>query len=71
MLLLDEAHERNEEMLEDLFMMSILLPAREHVLQIVLAGQQPKLEAKLRQPRCRQLDQRFTVTRLRPLLLLL
>jgi general secretion pathway protein A len=66
-VLVDEAQDLSEEVLEDLRLLSNLETDQEKLLQIVLMGQ-PELEAKLDQPRLRQLKQRVTVRcRLDPL----
>jgi type II secretory pathway predicted ATPase ExeA len=60
-LLLDEAQECDDEVLEELYTLWQFLPSSAQMLQVVLVGQQPELEDKLRQPRLRPLDQRLTV----------
>ena len=66
-VLVDEAQDLSEEVLEDLRLLSNLETDQEKLLQIVLMGQ-PELEAKLDQPRLRQLKQRVAVRcRLDPL----
>ncbi|MBI3303110.1 MAG: AAA family ATPase [Deltaproteobacteria bacterium] len=57
-LLIDEAQNLSEEVLENLRLLSNLETAREKLLQIVLVGQ-PEFEAKLAQPTLRQLKQRI------------
>lgn len=59
-LLIDEAQNLGEEVLENLRLLSNLETASEKLLQIVLVGQ-PELEAKLDQPRLRQLKQRVAL----------
>jgi type II secretory pathway predicted ATPase ExeA len=59
-LLIDEAQDLGVEVLEELRLLSNLETAREKILQIVLAGQ-PELDAKLADPRLRQLRQRVTL----------
>ncbi|HZP43139.1 MAG TPA: AAA family ATPase [Candidatus Binatia bacterium] len=59
-LLIDEAQDLAMEVIEELRLLSNLETAREKILQIVLAGQ-PELEAKLADPRLRQLRQRVTL----------
>jgi general secretion pathway protein A len=66
-LLVDEAQELSEEMLEELRLLSNLETDREKLIQIVLIGQ-PELERKLDQPELRQLKQRVGIRcRLAPL----
>lgn len=57
-LIVDEAHNLSDELLEEIRLMSNLETASEKLLQIVLVGQ-PELEQKLRQPHLRQLRQRI------------
>ena len=65
--LIDEAQDLNDEVLEDLRLLSNLETDREKLLQIVLVGQ-PELETKLDQAALRQLKQRIAVRcRLDPL----
>jgi type II secretory pathway predicted ATPase ExeA len=59
-LLIDEAQDLAPDVLEELRLLSNLETAREKIIQIVLAGQ-PELEAKLADPRLRQLRQRVTL----------
>jgi general secretion pathway protein A len=59
-LIVDEAHNLSDDLLEEIRLMSNLETASEKLLQIVLVGQ-PELEQKLRQPHLRQLRQRITV----------
>lgn len=58
-LLIDEAQNLSDEVLENLRLLSNLETAQEKLLQIVLVGQ-PELDAKLAQPHLRQLKQRIT-----------
>src|SRR5262245_2592182 len=57
-LLIDEAQNLQEEVLENLRLLSNLELSGEKLLQIVLVGQ-PELELKLNQPALRQLKQRI------------
>jgi general secretion pathway protein A len=57
-LIVDEAHNLSDELLEEIRLLSNLETASEKLLQIVLVGQ-PELEQKLRQPQLRQLRQRI------------
>ena len=59
-LLIDEAQNLSEEVLENLRLLSNLETGSEKLLQIVLAGQ-PELESLLDQPKLRQLKQRVTL----------
>jgi general secretion pathway protein A len=59
-LLIDEAQNLGEEVLENLRLLSNLETAAEKLLQIVLVGQ-PELETKLNQPELRQLKQRIAI----------
>jgi type II secretory pathway predicted ATPase ExeA/ankyrin repeat protein len=59
-LLIDEAQNLGDEVLENLRLLSNLETAREKLLQIVLVGQ-PELYRKLTQPHLRQLKQRVVV----------
>ncbi len=59
-LLIDEAQNLREEVLEDLRLLSNLETADEKLLQIVLAGE-PELEISLDQPKLRQLKQRVAI----------
>lgn len=67
-LLIDEAQNLSDDVLENLRLLSNLETAQEKLLQIVLVGQ-PELDVKLAQPHLRQLKQRITtrchLTRLR------
>jgi general secretion pathway protein A len=66
-LLVDEAQDLSDEMLEELRLLSNLETDRAKLIQIVLMGQ-PELERKLDQPKLRQLKQRVAVRcRLAPL----
>ena len=66
-LLVDEAQDLSDEMLEELRLLSNLETDRAKLIQIVLMGQ-PELERKLDQPQLRQLKQRVAVRcRLAPL----
>ncbi len=60
LLLIDEAQNLGEEVLEDLRLLSNLETGSEKLLQIVLVGQ-PELEDKLDQPKLRQLKQRIAL----------
>jgi general secretion pathway protein A len=59
-LLIDEAQDLSDEMLEELRLLSNLETDRAKLIQIVLMGQ-PELERKLDQPQLRQLKQRVAV----------
>jgi type II secretory pathway predicted ATPase ExeA len=59
-LLIDEAQNLSDEVLENLRLLSNLETARDKLLQIVLVGQ-PELHRKLTQPHLRQLKQRVVV----------
>ena len=59
-LLIDEAQNLGEEVLESLRLLSNLETRSEKLLQIVLVGQ-PELESKLDQPQLRQVKQRVVV----------
>ncbi|HZD41217.1 MAG TPA: AAA family ATPase [Terriglobales bacterium] len=66
-VLVDEAQDLSDEMLEELRLLSNLETDRAKLIQIVLMGQ-PELERKLDQPKLRQLKQRVAVRcRLAPL----
>ena len=66
-LIIDEAQELSEEVLEDIRLLSNLETRSAKLLQIVLCGQ-PELEAKLNLNRLRQLRQRIGILpRIRPL----
>jgi general secretion pathway protein A len=58
-LLIDEAQDLEEEVLENFLWLSHPQPAGETLLQVILVGQQPELEEKLSQPRLSQLKQRI------------
>jgi general secretion pathway protein A len=59
-LIIDEAQNLSEEVLEEVRMLTNLETFTEKLLQIILVGQ-PELEQKLRQPNMRQLRQRLTL----------
>jgi type II secretory pathway predicted ATPase ExeA len=59
-LIIDEAQNLTDEVLEEIRLMTNLETSTEKLLQIVLVGQ-PELEQKLRQPHLRQLRQRLTL----------
>jgi general secretion pathway protein A len=59
-LIVDEAQNLSDEVLEEIRMLTNLETFTEKLLQIVLVGQ-PELEYKLRQPQLRQLRQRLTL----------
>ena len=59
-LLVDEAQNLADDVLENLRLLSNLETASEKLLQIVLVGQ-PELERKLAQPKLRQLKQRIAI----------
>src|SRR5512141_322867 len=59
-LMVDEAQNLSEEVLEEIRMLTNLETFTEKLLQIVLVGQ-PELEQKLKQPQLRQLRQRLTL----------
>jgi len=59
-LIIDEAQNLSDEVLEEIRMMTNLETFTEKLLQIVLVGQ-PELEQKLKQPQLRQLRQRLTL----------
>jgi general secretion pathway protein A len=66
-LIVDEAQDLSDELLEEVRLLSNLETDDRKLLQIVLVGQ-PELRAKLDQPRLRQLRQRITVRfHLRPI----
>ena len=66
-MLLDEAQNLSDEVLENLRLLSNLETDQEKLIQIVLIGQ-PELKAKLAQPHLRQLKQRVALQcRLNPL----
>ena len=60
LLIVDEAQNLSEEVLEEIRMLTNLETFTEKLLQIVLVGQ-PELEQKLKQPQLRQLRQRLTL----------
>src|SRR5437660_3772823 len=59
-LIVDEAQNLSDEVLEEIRMMTNLETFTEKLLQIVLVGQ-PEMEQKLKQPHLRQLRQRLTL----------
>src|SRR5882672_4620780 len=59
-LIVDEAQNLTEEVLEEIRLLTNLETFTEKLLQIVLVGQ-PELEQKLKQPQLRQLRQRLTL----------
>jgi general secretion pathway protein A len=59
-LIVDEAQNLSDEVLEEVRMLTNLETFTEKLLQIVLVGQ-PELEHKLKQPQLRQLRQRLTL----------
>jgi general secretion pathway protein A len=59
-LIIDEAQNLSDELLEEIRLMTNLETSTEKLLQIVLVGQ-PELEQKLKQPHLRQLRQRLTL----------
>ncbi len=59
-LIVDEAQNLSEDVLEEIRMLTNLETATEKLLQIVLVGQ-PELELKLKLPQLRQLRQRLTL----------
>src|SRR2546426_6065033 len=59
-LVIDEAQNLSDEVLEEIRMLTNLETFTEKLLQIVLVGQ-PELEIKLKQPQLRQLRQRLTL----------
>jgi len=59
-LIVDEAQNLSEEVLEEIRMLTNLETFTEKLLQIVLVGQ-PELEQKLKQPQMRQLRQRLSL----------
>ena len=59
-LIIDEAQNLSDEVLEEIRMLTNLETFTEKLLQIVLVGQ-PELENKLKQPQLRQLRQRLTL----------
>ena len=60
MLIIDEAQNLSDEVLEEIRMLTNLETFTEKLLQIVLVGQ-PELEQRLKQPQLRQLRQRLTL----------
>lgn len=59
-LIVDEAQNLTDEVLEEIRMLTNLETFTEKLLQIILVGQ-PELEQKLKQPQMRQLRQRLTL----------
>jgi general secretion pathway protein A len=59
-LIVDEAQNLSEELLEEIRMLTNVETSSEKLLQIVLAGQ-PELEVKIKQPQLRQLRQRLAL----------
>ena len=59
-LVIDEAQNLSDEVLEEIRMLTNLETFTEKLMQIVLVGQ-PELEQRLRQPQLRQLRQRLTL----------
>jgi general secretion pathway protein A len=59
-LIVDEAQNLSDEVLEEIRMLTNLETFTEKLLQIVLVGQ-PELEQKMKQPQLRQLRQRLTL----------
>jgi general secretion pathway protein A len=59
-LIVDEAQNLSDEVLEEIRMLTNLETFTEKLLQIILVGQ-PELEQRLRQPQLRQLRQRLTL----------
>ena len=60
MLIIDEAQDLTDELLEQVRLLSNLETDNRKLLQIILLGQ-PELRARLNNPRLRQLRQRITV----------
>jgi general secretion pathway protein A len=60
-LIIDEAQNLSEEVLEEIRLLTNLETSTEKLLQIVLTGQ-PELEEKLRLPQLRQVRQRITIS---------
>ena len=60
MLIIDEAQDLTDELLEQVRLLSNLETDNRKLLQIILFGQ-PELRARLNNPRLRQLRQRITV----------
>jgi type II secretory pathway predicted ATPase ExeA len=59
-LIVDEAQNLSDELLEEVRLLTNLETSTAKLLQVVLVGQ-PELEAKLKQPQLRQLRQRLTL----------
>jgi len=60
-LIIDEAQNLSNDVLEEIRLLTNLETATEKLLQIVLTGQ-PELEEKLKQPQLRQVRQRITIS---------
>jgi general secretion pathway protein A len=60
-LIIDEAQNLSDDVLEEIRLLTNLETATEKLLQIVLTGQ-PELEDKLRRPQLRQVRQRITIS---------
>jgi general secretion pathway protein A len=60
-LIIDEAQNLSDEVLEEIRLLTNLETSTEKLLQIVLTGQ-PELEEKLRRPQLRQVRQRITIS---------
>jgi type II secretory pathway predicted ATPase ExeA len=60
-LIIDEAQNLTDEVLEEIRLLTNLETATEKLLQIVLTGQ-PELEEKLKRPQLRQVRQRITIS---------
>jgi general secretion pathway protein A len=60
-LIIDEAQNLSDDVLEEIRLLTNLETATEKLLQIVLTGQ-PELEEKLRRPQLRQVRQRITIS---------
>jgi general secretion pathway protein A len=60
-LIIDEAQNLSDEVLEEIRLLTNLETATEKLLQIVLTGQ-PELEEKLKRPQLRQVRQRITIS---------
>lgn len=59
-IVVDEAQDLSEELLEEIRLLTNLETSSEKLVQIILSGQ-PELEQKLRQPQLRQLRQRISL----------
>jgi type II secretory pathway predicted ATPase ExeA len=62
-LMIDEAQDLEEDVLENLFLLANPQSANKNLLQIILVGQQPELEEKLSLPRLRQLQDSIALRR--------